>query len=155
MSKPLNCPSAQPNQNARAVIGVVCTQDGRSQVSLLPHPVSLDSVAQLIPDTIPMTEVLRLAGPCAEGGCSHFSDHRCTLASRIVARLPAAVDRLPHCGFRPSCRWWHQEGQAACHRCTQIVTEPFRTSELMRELATPDTFPTTPTTSTTGGFNHV
>jgi len=153
MSGHLSCPSAQPNQNARAVIGVVDTQDGRARVSLLAQPVPLDSVAGLIPDTIPVTEVLRLAGPCAQGNCGHFSDNRCTLASRIVARLPAVIDRLPLCGLRPSCRWWHQEGPPACHRCLQIITEPFRTSELMRELATPDAV--SATSSTKGDSNYV
>src|ERR1700686_4957584 len=116
----LSCPSAEPNQNASAVIGVVGAKDGSAQVSLLPQPVPLDSVAHLIPDTIRVTEVLRLAGPCAEQRCSHFSDQRCTLASRVVARLPEVIDRLSPCGLRPSCRWWHQEGPAACHRCPQI-----------------------------------
>jgi hypothetical protein len=133
----LNCPSAQPNQTARAVIGVVGRQDGKPQVTLLPQPVSLESVSHLIPDTIPVTEVLRLAAPCAERHCSHFNDQHCTLAARIVSRLPAVVDRLSPCALRPSCRWWHQEGPAACHRCPQIVTEPLQTSDLMRELATP------------------
>jgi hypothetical protein len=155
MSNRLSCPSAVPDQNARAVIGVVSTQDGRAQVSLLPQPVPLASVAQLIPDTIPVTEVLRLAGPCAERRCNHFSDHRCTLASRIVARLPAVIDRLLPCGIRPSCRWWHQEGPAACERCPQIVTEPFKTSELIRELATPDALSEAVKTSTSGDSNHV
>jgi hypothetical protein len=133
----VNCPSAQPNQDADTVIGVVGTREGRPQVSLLPKPVPLQSVAHLIPDNIPITEVLRLTAPCAERHCVHFSDDRCTLASRIVARLPAIVDRLSSCAIRPSCRWWQQEGPAACHRCPQIITEPFRNSDLMREVATP------------------
>jgi hypothetical protein len=81
--------------------------------------------------------VVRLASPCAERCCGHFSDNRCTLASRIVGRLPEVVERLPACALRPSCRWWHQEGPAACHRCPQIVTEPFRATDLMLEVASP------------------
>jgi hypothetical protein len=135
----MNCPSAQPNQDANVVIGVVGNQDGMPRVSLLPKPVPLQSVTHLIPDTIPIAEVLRLAAPCAERRCAHFSDNRCTLASRIVARLPAITARLSPCAIRPSCRWWHQEGPAACHRCPQIITEPFGTDDLMREVATPTT----------------
>jgi hypothetical protein len=133
----MSCPSAQPNQDVSVVIGVVATQGGKPQVSLLPNSVPLRLVAHLIPDTIPATEVLRLAAPCAELHCAHFSGDRCTLASRIVARLPPIVDRLSPCAIRPSCRWWHQEGPVACHRCPQIVTEPFRTSDLIREVANP------------------
>jgi len=150
----LSCPSAQPNQTASAVIGVVGRQDGKPQVSLLPQPVSLQSVAHLIPDSIPVTEVLRLAAPCAELHCSHFNGQHCTLASRIVSSLPAVVDRLSAGALRPSCRWWYQEGPAACHRCPQIVTEPFRTSDLMRELATPAATSVTLRTSTPGGSDH-
>ena len=91
----LSCPSAQPDQAVSTVIGVVGRRDGKPHVSLLPKSVSLDAVAHLIPDTIPVTEVLRLGAPCAESRCSHFSNQHCTLASRIVSRLPAVVDRLP------------------------------------------------------------
>jgi len=151
----LNCPSAQPNQTDTAVIGVVGRQDGKPHVSLLTEAVSVHAVAHLIPDTIPMTEVLRLAAPCAERHCSHFNEQRCTLATRIVSRLSPVVNRLSPCALRPSCRWWRQEGPAACHRCPQIVTEPLQPSDLMRELATPIVTSVTPRTSTTGGSNHV
>jgi hypothetical protein len=151
----LSCPSAQPDQTGSMVIGVVGRQDGKPSVSLLPQPVSLDTVAHLIPDTIPMTEVLRLAAPCAERCCSHFSQERCTLASRVVSRLLSVVDRLSPCAIRPSCRWWRQEGPAACHRCPQVVTEPLQPSDLMRELAAPAVTSTTLRISTTGGSDHV
>jgi hypothetical protein len=151
----LSCPSAQPGQTASTVIGVVGRQGGKPQVSLLPQPVSLHAVAHLIPDTIPVTEVLRLAAPCAERHCSHFNDQRCTLASRIVSRLPAVVDRLSPCALRPSCRWWRQEGRPACQRCPQIVTEPLHPSEQMRELATPAVTSVTASTSTKGESNRV
>jgi hypothetical protein len=133
------CPSAQPTDDGSVVIGIVGRQDAAPQVSNLSKPVPLQSVAYLIPDSIPATEVLRFAAPCAERRCAHFSDDRCTLASRIVARLPAVLDRVRSCAIRPSCRWWHQEGAAACHRCPQIITEPFATTDLMREVATPQT----------------
>jgi hypothetical protein len=133
----LSCPSAQPDENNGLVIGVVGSRDNGAHVSLLPQAVPLRSIAHLIPDAVPMTEVLRLTVPCAEQHCSHFRGRRCTLASRIVERLPAVVDRLSPCALRPSCRWWHQEGAAACHRCPQVVTEPFQASEVMCQIATP------------------
>jgi hypothetical protein len=155
MPDSVNCPSAQPNQNGSVVIGVIGTQDGRAQASLLPQLVPLSSVGHLIPDAIPVTEVLRLAAPCAERQCGHFKNHRCTLASRIVARLPAVIDRLSQCALRPSCRWWHQEGPAACHRCPQIVTEPFQTSDLMRDIAIPPVTHEATRTATKGESDYV
>jgi hypothetical protein len=154
MADRLSCPSARPDQAADTVIGVVGSRDGAARVSMLPRPVPLRSVAHLVPDTVPVAEVLRLAAPCAEQRCSHFDGHRCTLASRIVAGLPAVIDRLSPCALRPSCRWWRQEGPAACRRCPQIVTEPFRTSDLMREVAAPPARSAAPTPSTTGASDH-
>jgi hypothetical protein len=44
------------------------------------------------------------------------------LAVRIVARLPEVVSSLPPCNIRRTCRWFAQEGGAACRRCPQIST---------------------------------
>lgn len=145
----LSCPSAQPELPGSAVIGVVGRRDGRPHVALLPQPVPLDAVAPLIPESIPATEVLRFGAPCAEHRCGHFDGTGCTLATRIVARLPPVVDRLAPCALRPTCRWWHQEGPAACRRCPQIVTEPLQAGESMRALAMPAS-----TSSTTGESDH-
>jgi hypothetical protein len=141
MTDQLSCPSAHPKQNGDIVIGVVVKPDGVTRVSLLPKSVPLEAVAHLIPDTVPVTEVLRLAGRCVQQRCGHFENGCCSLASRIVARLPAVDNRLSPCALRPSCVWWHQEGPAACRRCTQIVSEPFSASALMREVGVPPAKP--------------
>jgi hypothetical protein len=155
MADRLNCPSSHPNQDGSSVIGVAGKRDGKVRVSLLPELVPLEAVAHLIPDTVPVTEVLRLAGPCVEQRCSHFDQGQCTLVSRIVARLPTVVDRLLPCALRASCRWWHQEGRAACRRCPQIVSEPLRAGVLIQEVAAPPTKPAIQRTSTAGGSDHV
>jgi hypothetical protein len=36
--------------------------------------------------------------------------------------LPEVVDSLPACNICRDCRWFRQEGRAACMRCPQIVT---------------------------------
>jgi hypothetical protein len=153
MADQLNCPSSHPNQNGSSVIGVAEKRDGKVRVSFLPELVPLDAVAHLIPNTIPVTEVLRLAGPCLEERCGHFEKGRCTLVSRIVARLPTVVDRLSPCALRASCRWWHQEGPEACRRCSQIVSEPRAAGALMREVSIPPSKFAAPEISTTGGSN--
>jgi hypothetical protein len=35
---------------------------------------------------------------------------------------PAAVEALPPCPIRKDCRWFSQEGGAACLRCPAITT---------------------------------
>ena len=67
----------------------------------------------------------------------HFAENRCRLASRVVETLPEAVDGLPPCRIRPTCRWWQQEGKAACLRCPMIVTETANPTELLLTAADP------------------
>src|SRR6266436_4777410 len=58
-------------------------------------------------------------------GCSsgcHFDGTDCPLATRLVQLIPAVVESLPACRIRPHCRWFLQEGSAACRVCPQVVT---------------------------------
>lgn len=140
MPTALMCPSSQPDRPDSVVIGVV-SQGGGTKVAHLQQVVPVNFVRDLIPETIPITAVVRVASTCAEGNCRHFTGRKCSLASRIVAGLPEVVERLSACTIRSSCRWWHQEGPAACYRCPQIVTEPLNPSNAMREVATPHAQP--------------
>jgi hypothetical protein len=40
----------------------------------------------------------------------------------VVQILPVVVDALPPCTIRNNCRWFSQEGEAACKRCPEITT---------------------------------
>ena len=42
---------------------------------------------------------------------------------------------LPRCVIRPTCRWFRQEGRAACLRCPQVVTELRHGTDLQRQVA--------------------
>jgi hypothetical protein len=95
-----------------------------------PSP-SLEYLNELLPATpevlamaapLKPVEVFRLAATCAEHKCPHFDGADCRLATRIVQILPAAVDTLPPCIIRKDCRWYSQEGGAACLRCPKITT---------------------------------
>jgi hypothetical protein len=123
------CPSAQPDWPESKVIGVVGGIVDEPRVAHLeqPLPVSQDLLQLTIPVT--PTEVFRFAAPCAGSGCVHFERDRCQLANRIVTLLPEVAQDLPKCHIRPSCRWWQQEGRAACLRCPQIVTDNYNPSE--------------------------
>jgi hypothetical protein len=83
------------------------------------------------------TEVFRFAAPCMGSGCQHFHDHQCGLVTQIVQILPAVIANLPACSIRSTCRWWHQQGRAACMRCPQVVTENYNPSPEMVQAATP------------------
>jgi hypothetical protein len=82
-------------------------------------------------------EIFRFAAPCAGAGCRHFDGSDCRLASRIVTLLPTVVASVPPCSIRSECRWWRQEGKAACLRCPQVITERYDPPEPLRQAADP------------------
>jgi hypothetical protein len=45
------------------------------------------------------------------------------------------VDGLPACTIRRECRWFRQEGRAACQRCPQIVTGNTEADDRLKEVA--------------------
>lgn len=137
MTRPLTCPSSQPDQTGAMVIGVVTGPADRRRVSMLRTLAPLDTVAGLIPPEIPVGEIVRLAGPCAEDRCRHFKESRCSLGERIAAALDPVAARPPPCAIRADCRWWNEQGAEACRRCPQIVTEPFEAAAGLREIAAP------------------
>jgi hypothetical protein len=99
------------------------------------QPVTADLVALAAP--VRPTEVFRFAAPCVGHACAHFAGGDCGLVQRAVRRLPVVTSALPPCRIRPDCRWWQQEGVAACMRCPQVVTTLRTPSETERDVATP------------------
>jgi hypothetical protein len=85
-----------------------------------PVPVTGDLLA--LTGSVPPTQVLRIAAPCQENACCHFDGTDCRLAAKLVQLMPAVSGSLPPCRIRQDCRWFVQEGRAACARCPQIVT---------------------------------
>lgn len=134
----LLCPSALSDQKGSIVIGIVGGTIEEPRVGYLvePQPVTHDILALTGPAT--PTEVLRFAAPCAGSKCKHFDGSNCRLVTRVVKFLPRVVDVLPVCRIRPKCRWWQQEGKAACVRCPQVVTDSCSDSQQLRQAAIPD-----------------
>lgn len=132
------CPSAQPEMTGSVVMGVVGGSAAEPQVGYLIEllPVTDEILAVAAP--VKPTEVFRFAAPCAGSSCQHFDGVDCRLAKRVVHLLPAVVEVLPACSIRPNCRWWQQEGKAACLRCPQIVTEVYHPSDPLRQAADPE-----------------
>jgi hypothetical protein len=133
------CPSAQPDWEGARVIGVVGGTPERPETAYLDQaqPVTQD-ILDLAGPVAP-AEVFRFAAPCANSACGHYdgAEHRCRLAEKTVRWVEQAVDNLPKCSIRASCRWWQQEGPAACRRCPQVVTINFAPSRAMRDAADP------------------
>ena len=112
------------------------TEDPRVQWIEKPVPVTEDLLALTGP--VPPTQVLRIAAPCQEDACCHFDGTDCRLATKLVQLMPAVTQALPPCQIRPDCRWFTQEGRAACARCPQIITYSVNPTAELSLAATPD-----------------
>ncbi|HEV7842949.1 MAG TPA: hypothetical protein VGO69_04590, partial [Pyrinomonadaceae bacterium] len=124
------CPSAQPEWPGTLVIGIVAGTADEPRVMPLDKPLPVTDELLALSNPVTPTEVFRFAAPCACKACPNFEDDRCALIQRIVRILPRVTNTLPACEIRPHCRWWQEEGEAACLRCPQVVTENYNPSPL-------------------------
>ena len=132
--RPILCPSAQPQCQGAEVFGVVGGTADAPAVAYLPGPQPVTDALMQLATPVRPGEVFRIAAPCACSGCGHFAPEasQCRLVAQIVQWRPSVVDKLPPCSIRSACRWWQQEGKAACLRCPQVVTEHFTSILEMR-----------------------
>jgi hypothetical protein len=128
----LLCPSSQPEVEGARVLGVVQQTASGREVTYLDEPLLATPDVLAMVGPVQPTEVFRLAATCQTNRCPHFDGAKCALAARIVQLLPAVVDQMPQCQIRPECRWFRQEGVAACRRCPQIATVNYNPSETMQ-----------------------
>lgn len=135
----LLCPSSQPDIPGSAIFAVRTEAHGQPSLSYLDQAVP--ATPELLALTAPLdpTSVMRLAAPCQTEGCPHFAERRCTLATKVAALLPTAVDELIPCAVRKTCRWFVQEGREICRRCPSIVSVVDDASSALRAVADPRT----------------
>jgi len=129
------CPSAQPGMDNCRVLGVVEQEGPAPRLVYLDQAVPATAEILALAAPLKPTEVYRLSATCAEAKCPHFDGTNCRLATRVVQILPAVVDVLPPCTIRKDCRWFSQEGGAACRRCPEITTVSYNLSEQVREVS--------------------
>jgi hypothetical protein len=136
-SRKILCPSAQPGMAGSVAFGVVGGTTEEPRVSWIEKPVPVTGDLLALTGPVPPTQVLRIAAPCQENSCCHFDGADCRLATKLVQLIPPVTQSLPPCRIRPDCRWFVQEGRAACAVCPQIVTYSLNPSEELTEAATP------------------
>jgi hypothetical protein len=131
----LMCPSAQPEMKDARILGVIGGTAETPELAYLNEhlPVTQELLASAAPAK-PL-QIFRIAAQCEEKACCHFDGSRCNLATRIVQILPAVVEGLPACLIRQTCRWYQQEGRAACLRCPQVITETYEPGEDYKRAA--------------------
>jgi hypothetical protein len=131
------CPSARPTLDNSVVFGIVSGTVDIPKVIYLKQAQAVTE--ELIAKVHPVTpaEVFRVASPCEANACQHFDGENCRLATRVAEQLPAVAELLPPCAIRRDCRWWQQEGSAACLRCPQVITDHYSPSDLMKTVSVP------------------
>ena len=131
------CPSAQPEMRGATVFAVIQGTATQPRAAYLDQLVTITPKVLALAAPVEPTEVFRIGAVCAEGDCQHFSGGRCRLVTQLVESVPKVVTSPPPCLLRSGCRWWHQEGVAACLRCPQIVTRMYGATETLQEAAKP------------------
>jgi hypothetical protein len=115
------CPSSTCSPGHQ-LIGVVGPTGHMGYVSP-PLEIDADFVERASRRTdVPPEARFRFAGPCVESRCAQWSEGACSVISRVVEHVDSpTADALPVCGIRSSCRWFSQEGRAACERCPLVT----------------------------------
>ena len=134
----LLCPSAQPDTPGSVVFGVITGSPQRRRVGYLTEKQAVTEDLLKLAQPARPQQVFRFSAPCAGSGCMHFDGANCRLASRVTSLMEPVVNALPPCRIRQTCRWFRQEGRAACLRCPQVVTEVHDASEEWLQVAQPE-----------------
>lgn len=129
------CPSAQPGMENCRILGLVQPEGAATRLAYLNEHVAATPELLALSAPVKPTEVFRRAATCAEHKCPHFDGSDCRLAARIVRLLPAVVDTMPPCLIRKECRWYAQEGPAACRRCPEVTTVSYDVTPEMLEVS--------------------
>ncbi|MEG3635890.1 hypothetical protein [Micromonospora palythoicola] len=118
------CPST-PAGNATVFLGMI-TPAGRVAYVTPALPAEVAVAAATEADVAVETRY-RLAGPCVTSRCGFWTGEHCGLGERLVASYAQTVGEpeveLPRCAIRRTCRWFAEQGPAACVACAHVVTD--------------------------------
>ncbi|GGM21537.1 hypothetical protein GCM10011608_02740 [Micromonospora sonchi] len=118
------CPSTTA-ANATVFLGMI-TPAGRVAYVTPPMPAEV-ALATADAASGPVESRYRLAGPCVTSRCGFWTGDHCGLGERLVASYAETTGEpktnLPHCAIRRSCRWYAEQGPAACTPCSHVTTD--------------------------------
>ena len=108
------CPS-YPQQAATLEIGV---RDADGTIRFHATPIALSpQVGARRAEARAADSQARFAGPCATTACTYWGNG-CRLGRFVADGAPR--DGQP-CAISERCRWFAENGSAACQRCDQVV----------------------------------
>jgi hypothetical protein len=121
---PIACPSARAEAGA-TLIGVIGT-DGRVAYLKTALQIDQDFIDEASRGGAP-EERFRFSGTCVEGRCVQWNGaaSRCGVLDgvRPVLGDGTGAGALQPCVIRGACRWYQQDGAAACRICPMVITE--------------------------------
>lgn len=123
-SQGLACPSA-PAAEGATLLGIVGPGGEIGYVSPL---IQIDETfLTAAAGGRPLEERFRFSQPCVEARCGYWNGSGCNVIEHVLAQEAptpsSSATRIPRCSIRPSCRWFHQRGVAACRACRFVVTK--------------------------------
>lgn len=116
------CPSSTLD-HATHLLGVV-GPDGRVHYVSPALPLDDGFRAKARDLGLPETR-FRFTGACVEGACAQWTGSRCGVIDNVVGQADGVEldTELRPCTIRRDCRWFAQQGGAACHVCPLVVTD--------------------------------
>ncbi len=126
----LLCPSAVAKPGAE-LFGV---QNASGHIEYLNEPIVINKTfLETARQGRSPEERFRFASNCIKNGCGHWTGQEtgCGLIDKVVEAVNRKAEAtLVACTIRDRCRWFHQQGAAACANCDEIVRN-LRTREAM------------------------
>ncbi|MBS1563248.1 MAG: hypothetical protein JST39_02615 [Bacteroidetes bacterium] len=113
------CPSA-PLYPGSKLLGIV---KGDNTVDILEEPLEVDDQFVASANTGKAAgQKFRFVNKCLKSGCEQWTGDTCGVIKRVIDAIDEKLlqDELPACSIRSSCRWFDQEGAAACKACTMV-----------------------------------
>lgn len=126
----LTCPSA-PAEPGSVVLGIVVAS-GKVAYLSPSMPVTESLLKTVHKDGQPIEQRMRFAGGCIRSQCVQWSEGRCGLIDRVLSDVGTHdMATLPQCGIRSTCRWFFQQGRAACNACPMVIRKPAAAQEMV------------------------
>lgn len=117
----LLCPSAVAKPGAE-LFGV---QNALGHIEYLDKPIVINKTfLETARQGRSPEERFRFASNCIKNGCGHWTGQEtgCGLIDKVVDAMNRNAEaKQVACVIRDRCRWFHQQGAAACANCDEIV----------------------------------
>jgi hypothetical protein len=117
----LDCPSMLPGL-ARGVIAKVVKNEER--LKFLAEEISVPTSLSLAVDSETVLKRARFVGLCRTVECGHWTGVSCRLGHAIASVEVQSAGELAPCAIRSSCRWFKENGSAACAPCQHVRYVP-------------------------------